>query len=80
MKAYTLKLTVEEAQSCRTKPAARLALLLLEMKEGDYLEVEGEDMYYPYRNVKSILTASGLEIVEEEYDGLTYKIVARKPA
>ena len=79
MTVYTLKLTIEESKSCRTKPAARLALALLTMKSGDVLEIEGEDLYYPYRNVKSILIASRLEIVNDEYDGVTYRIIARKP-
>ncbi len=78
MAVYKLELTLESAKSCRTKPAARLALALLTMKSGDKLEIEGEDMYYSYKQVKDIILASGLEIENDEYDGLTYRIVAVK--
>lgn len=78
MAVQKLELTIESAKSCRTKPAARLSLALLTMKNGDKIEIEGEDMYYSYRQVKEILVAAGLEIESDEYDGLTYRIIAVK--
>ncbi len=79
MKAYTVELTQEAARSCRAKPTAKLALTLLSMKSGDYIEIVGEDFVYPMVSVLSILRAEGLEIIKQEYDGLIYRILAKKP-
>ncbi|MCE4625413.1 MAG: hypothetical protein F7C35_06070 [Desulfurococcales archaeon] len=79
MAEYKLELTIEASKSCTENPSARLSLILLEMKSGDKLEVVGEDLYFRYDMLKEILIAQGLEIVEDEYDGLTYRIVAVKP-
>lgn len=78
MTVYKLDLTLESAKSCRTKPVAKLALALSIMKNGDVLEVEGDEAYYPYRQVRDILVLSGLTIEREDYDGLTYRIIASK--
>lgn len=78
MPVYRLDLTLDSARSCRTKPVAKLALALSIMRVGDFLEVEGEDAYYPYRQVRDILVLSGLAIESEEYDGFAYRIIASK--
>jgi hypothetical protein len=39
----------------------------------------GEELFYPSGHVKKILSEEGLIIEHEESDGITYRIVARKP-
>lgn len=78
MAVYKLELTVESAKSCREKPIALLSVILLKAAPGDIVELEGEDLYYPYRHVKEALQISGMEILEEDYDGFTYRIKAVK--
>jgi len=71
-------LTIEASRSCRDKPSARLLLALLSMKPGDRLEVIGEDLYLRHDLLLEMLAEEDLEVVEDEYDGLTYRVVAVK--
>ncbi|MEB3760620.1 MAG: hypothetical protein GSR81_07235 [Desulfurococcales archaeon] len=78
MLTYEVELTLEAARSCKDKPTAKLLVTLLAMDPGDTLVVTGEDLYYPYQKLLKLLEAQGFEILEKDYDGLTYKIKACK--
>ncbi len=77
-KVYKVELTQEAYQSCREKPSAKLLLVILEMKPGDILEIEGEEFYYSSKKVKMILEESNLEVSNYESDGIYYRLVAEK--
>ncbi len=79
MAVYRVELALEKAQSCRAKPIALLALAIERLGSGDELVVEGEDFYYRHDQVVDLLREAGLEIVDDEYDGFTYRIRARRP-
>ncbi|MEB3760105.1 MAG: hypothetical protein GSR72_03970 [Desulfurococcales archaeon] len=78
-KGYRVELTATAASTCTENPRVRLSNILLSMKSGDVVEIVGEETYYPYNKLVSILKGSGLVMRSESYDGLTYTVVAEKP-
>ncbi len=78
MLTYKVELTLQAAKSCKDKPIAKLLITLLAMEPGDELIIIGEDMYYPLNKLLTTLETYNLEIIEKEYDGLTYTIKCRK--
>lgn len=75
---YGVELTEEAYRSCRRKPSAILYAVLLTMKEGDELEVVGEELLYPMDQVVRLLREAGLRVLEAESDGVEYRVRAVK--
>ena len=67
------------SEKCRLSPGAVLMATLLGMASGDRLVVEGVEYYMRHGRLLEILRAEGLTIVEDRFDGASYRVEAVKP-
>jgi len=74
-----VRVRLEPSEKCRKSPGALLMAVLLDMRGGDRLVVEGVEYYMRHSRLLELLEAEGLTVVSDTFDGATYRVEAVKP-
>ncbi|MCE4621615.1 MAG: hypothetical protein F7B95_04180 [Desulfurococcales archaeon] len=73
-----VELTLEAFKSCREKPSTVLLTKIMEMSAGEEIEIVGEEEVFPLKLLERLLDAEGVDVLEKDSDGITYRVKGKK--